>query len=648
MTDTRSHDASARGERTQRGCRGRVESRRRLAVMPAPLSRPVGCRAVASALSLLLIVALLAVVVYDPYVAGALVEEGGFVETLQVVLAAAAGLLGFRQGRAARREGRPATLEVAIVASMVALCIGELDLDRMIVGTKIISTRFFVSPNYPLGLRALAVALVVGPPLSVLVWLLSRFRKLRTASMAALREPWGHVAAFGAVLSLAVEVVEKPLGHIEWLPRNFAEEMLECVAALCIFVGLAARQRAIMRRMSGRSSIVVLLAALGIWGCRGELPAAAQDKPKAQAPPAREVRVVPASERALPRTVMTTGTLAAEDQVTLSAKVAGRIERIDIDLGSRVRRGQAVAQLDQTDFKLRVEQAEAALQQARARLGLSPAGKDEHVEPEKTAIVRQARAVLDEARLTRDRSVKLLEQQLIARAQLDTAEANLLVAEGRYQDALEEVRNRQAVLQQRRSELELARQQLIDTVVTAPVDGAVSQRQASPGEYLAAGAPMATVVRIHPLRLRVSVPEREATGVRAGQLVRLTIDGDPTVYTGRVVRLAPLVQELNRTLTVEAEVPNERGLLRAGAFARAEIVTEAAQPIVTVPTSALVVFAGVEKVLVVRGGKTAEVRVQSGRRLGDDVEIVEGLKRGESVVDRPGNLTGGQAVSVKP
>jgi len=270
------------------------------------------------------------------------------------------------------------------------------------------------------------------------------------------------------------------------------------------------------------------------------------------------------------------------------------------------------------------------------------------VEPEKTSIVRQARAVLDEARLTRDRSVKLVDQQFIARAQVDTAEANLQVAEGRYQDALEEVRNRQAVLAQRRSELELARQQLADTLVVAPVDGAVSQRQVSPGEYLGAGAPMATLVRIHPLRLRMAVPEREATSVRVGQLVRLTIDGDPAVHTGRVVRLAPIVQELNRTLAVEAEVPNERGQLRAGAFARADIVTEVAQPIVTVPASSLVVFAGVEKVLVVRGGKTAEVRVQTGRRLGEEIEILEGLRRGESVVDKPGNLTGGQAVSVKP
>lgn len=446
-----------------------------------------------------------------------------------------------------------------------------------------------------------------------------------------------------------MEAFERRLEHRAGLPPYVAEETPELVAAVHIFAGLAVRRRAMMLQMSARSVVIGILVLSTLPGCRGELPAsAAQAKPKTQStPPPREVRVVPATERPLPRTVAATGTLAADEQVTLSAKVAGRVERIDVDLGTRVQRGQHVARLDQTDFRLRVEQAEAALQQARARLGLQPTGADERVEVEQTALVRQARAVLEESRLTRDRSVRLLAQQLIARAQLDTAEANLKVAEGRYQDAIEEVRNRQAILAQRRSERELARQQLADTVVVAPVDGAVSQRQVSPGEFVAAGAPMATLVRIHPLRLRVAVPERESSGVRVGQLVRLSVEGDPTVYTGKVVRLAPIVQELNRTLTVEAEVPNERGVLRPGAFARAEIVTDAAQPVLTVPSSALVVFAGVEKVLVVRAGKTAEVRVQTGRRLGAEIEILEGLKRGEAVVDRPGNLTGGQAVTVR-
>jgi RND family efflux transporter MFP subunit len=401
-------------------------------------------------------------------------------------------------------------------------------------------------------------------------------------------------------------------------------------------------------RMPARSSaLVVAVLACALAGCQGEPVASAdQPKPKSQGPPPRQVKVTPAAERTMARTVAATGTLAADDQVVLGTKVAGRLAEITVDLGSRVKRGQPIGRLDQSDFKFRVDQAEASLQQARVRLGLSATGTDERVDPEQTAIVRQARAVLEEARLTRDRSVKLLEQELIARAQLDTAEANLKVAEGRYQDAIEEVRNRQAIIAQRRSELDLARQQLTDTVLLSPIDGAVSLKQASVGEYLGAGAPVATLVRVHPLRLRVPVPEREGVGVRVGQPVKLTVEGDPTVHGGRVVRLSPIVQEQNRTLLVEAEVPNERAVLRPGSFARVEIVTDTGQVVVTVPATAIIVFAGVEKVLVVREGRTAEVRVTTGRRLGEDVEILDGVKRGEAVVAVPGNLTGGQSVTI--
>ena len=403
-----------------------------------------------------------------------------------------------------------------------------------------------------------------------------------------------------------------------------------------------------MISMSSRTLTVMAALALALAGCRGETVASAdQPKSKSQEASAREVKVTPAAERTLARTVAATGTLAADEQVVLGTKVAGRVAEVAVDLGTRVKRGQVVARLDQSDFKLRVDQADAALQQARARLGLTPTGADEKVDPAQTAIVRQAQAVLDEARLTRDRSIKLMEQELIARAQLDTAEANLKVAEGRLQDAVEEVRNRQAIIAQRRSELELARQQLADTVLISPFDGAVSLKQASVGEYLNAGAPVATLVRLHPLRLRVPVPEREGAGVRIGQVVKLTLEGDTTAYSGRVVRLSPIVQEQNRTLMVEAEVPNERAVLRPGSFARVEIVTDAGRTVVTVPATSIIVFAGVEKVLVVRQGKTAEVRVTTGRRLGEDVEILDGVKRGESIVAVPGNLTGGQSVTVR-
>ena len=376
-------------------------------------------------------------------------------------------------------------------------------------------------------------------------------------------------------------------------------------------------------------------------GCGRESKA---DQEKAAAA-RRPVRVAPAARGVLPDVVAVSGTLGAEEQVALGMKVGGRLSEITVDLGSRPREGQVVARLAPAEFELRVRQAEAALAQARARLGLAP-GAGDAVVPEESAVVRQAQAVLTEARSRRDRSQALFEEGVIPRADLDTAEASYQSAESQYQTAQEEVLNRQGLLAQRQSELDLARQQLADSVIVAPFDGGVKERHATPGEYVTAGQPVLTLVRIHPLRLRLAVPERSATKVRVGQAVRVRVDGDPQAYTGRVARLSPAIEESNRTLMVEAEVPNRDAALRPGAFASAEIVTSADQPAVFVPTSAILTFAGIEKVLVVEKEKTVEKRVRTGRRVEGKVEIMEGLAGGENVVIEPGNLVGGQDVRI--
>jgi RND family efflux transporter MFP subunit len=384
------------------------------------------------------------------------------------------------------------------------------------------------------------------------------------------------------------------------------------------------------------------LATVSLSGCT-DSPATAVSK---NATPTRQVRVVPAAEIDAARLVSATGTLAADDQIILGTKVIGRLGEISVDLGSRVKKGQTIARIDPSDYRLRVEQAEAALQQARVRLGLPASGNSDKVDIEQTATVRQAAAVLKEARLSHDRMVELWDRKLIARAELDTAVSQLAVADGRYQDAIEEVRNRQAVLVQRRSELEIARQQLADTTIVSPIDGAVSERQAAVGQYLPAGAPVVTLVRTDPLRLRLAVPEREARLVRGGQIVELTVEGDPNKYHGKVARLSPAIAENNRTLMIEAEVPNGQGALRPGSFAKADIVVEAGQRVVTVPEDAIVTFAGIEKVLTVENNAAVEKRVRTGRRFDKRVEILEGIGAGERVVMQPGNLIGGEAVQV--
>jgi RND family efflux transporter MFP subunit len=391
--------------------------------------------------------------------------------------------------------------------------------------------------------------------------------------------------------------------------------------------------------------LVVLTPLILLVGCKSDYPASARQTRPGEAKDARQVKTARVAETPVGETVTANGTLAAYDQTTVSVKVPGRLRGISVDLGSVVRKGQMIAQVEPQEYALRVRQSEAALAQARARLGLSPDGTDDRVNPDQTATVRQARAVLDEARFNRERAAKLVEQGVIAKAEFDTAESVYKVAEGRYQDALEEISNRQALLSQRRSELAIARQQLADTSIYSPLDGIVQEKRTSVGEYLSAGTAVVNIVRMDPLRLRAEVPEREAAAIRSGQNVRVTVEGDPNVYVGQIKRLSPVIAEQNRMLLVEADVRND-GKLRPGSFARAEIVTNDSKMAVTVPSNAIVTFAGIEKVIVVQNGKALEKPITTGRRNSEWTEIVAGLNVGDQVIVDPGNLQSGQPVQV--
>jgi RND family efflux transporter MFP subunit len=272
-------------------------------------------------------------------------------------------------------------------------------------------------------------------------------------------------------------------------------------------------------------------------------------------------------------------------------------------------------------------------------------GSEDAVAVENIAAVRQAKAVFDEAAKNRERARKLLQEGISPQAELDTVETAYIVATHRYQTALEEGRIKVAVLAQRRAELDVAQQLLADTTVRAPFDGAVQARAANTGEYLAAGTPIASLVRLDPLRLRLEVPERESLLVRTGQVVRISVEGSTNVYAGRLARISPAILEQNRMLLVEADVPR-RDMLRPGLFVRASIIVDEHDAGLVVPNDALVTFAGIEKVITVEDGKARERVVSTGRRVNGWIEVTGGLRAGAPVVLAPGNLRTGQAVSV--
>ncbi|KYF50930.1 RND transporter [Sorangium cellulosum] len=367
-------------------------------------------------------------------------------------------------------------------------------------------------------------------------------------------------------------------------------------------------------------------------------------KSQKAAPDVKEVTLAPVTELAVEQTIDISGTLDADEHVTVGAKVTGRLASISVDLASPVQRDQVIARLETRDYELRIEQAAAALAQSRAQLGLPPDGPDTELDVEGTAIVREALATLKQAQANQVRARGLAREGLMSGMDLDAAEAAAVRAETAVQSAREEVRIRQATVRQRRSELRMARQQLADAVVRSPIDGIVQARRASVGQFLAAGAPIADIVRIDPLRLRVAIPETEAAGVRAGQEVRVTVPGDGAVHAGTVTRLAPAIDPQSRTLLVESDIKNP-GHLRPGSLVTAQIVVTS-RPAPSVPATAVVRFAGLSKVITVEDGKAKEKQVVTGKTAGDRVEIVSGLAVGESVVARPGSLQQGQPVRV--
>ena len=387
---------------------------------------------------------------------------------------------------------------------------------------------------------------------------------------------------------------------------------------------------------------MIFFAGAGCNEAKPSVPAKTQ-----AAAPLRDVQTWTVQLQPRERVVKAAGSLASYEQSTLGAKVAGRLQSIAVDLGSVARKGEVIAQIEPTDYRLRLQQSEALLAQARVRLGLPLDGTDDTIDPENTSVLRQTRAVLDEAVANRERLDELTRQGIASKAERETVEATYRVALGRHQDSLEEVKNRQALLAQRRAELEIAKQNLADTEIQAPYDCAIQARIAGTGEYLALGDPVMTVVRMNPLRLRLEVPERDAISIKQGQNVRLAIEGSTNIYTGLIERLIPVIDEAARILRVEADVPNP-GPLRPGAFARAEIVVENSSPSLAVPKSALVVFAGSEKVFVVEDNKSVERPVRTGREWSDSIEITRGLRLGERLITNPGNIRAGEAVNVAP
>jgi RND family efflux transporter MFP subunit len=252
-----------------------------------------------------------------------------------------------------------------------------------------------------------------------------------------------------------------------------------------------------------------------------------------------------------------------------------------------------------------------------------------------------------EAEFARIRS--LLEQKVVSQSEYDQRRTQVEAARQQYLVAQNSAEQSYRSLQAARARVALARKAVSDTAVRAPFSGIVAERLVSVGDYVTKGTRVATVVRIDPMRVELTVPEQAVSLVQVGQPVRLTVDAYPNeVFDAKIRFVSPALRADQRALTIEAIASNTDGRLKPGLFATASIQHPKSGAALLVPATAVETVSGTSRVYVVKDGKVEERIVTLGERVADDIELTSGVSPGEIVAAQPnGHLSDGLKVQAR-
>jgi len=399
----------------------------------------------------------------------------------------------------------------------------------------------------------------------------------------------------------------------------------------------------IMKRRT-RLLPAVLLAALAAAPAAcggGNATVEAQAKPEPLA-----IETAKVEQRSIERYLRVTGSIVADEQAEVSAESPGRVIATPVERGTHVAQGTVLARIagDETSAQLREAEANAA--QIEARLGLTGG---QAFDPMRVPDVMNAKASLEWAEAEFNRIKSLLDQKVVSQSEYDQRRTQVDAARQQYQMAQNVAQQSYRSLEAARARIALARKAQSDTSIRAPFSGLVAERVVSVGDFVTRGAHVATVVRVDPLRVELTVPEQAISLVKPGQPVRLTVDAYPgQTFTAKVRFISPALRADQRALTVEAVASNADGRLKPGLFATASIQQAASAPALLVPTTAIETISGTSRVYVVKGDTIDERIVTTGDAVGQQTEITSGVAAGEVVAAAPkGRLTDGAAVRVR-
>ncbi|UFJ39002.1 efflux RND transporter periplasmic adaptor subunit [Brevibacillus humidisoli] len=356
---------------------------------------------------------------------------------------------------------------------------------------------------------------------------------------------------------------------------------------------------------------------------------------------------------------LASGRIVAEQEVVVTAKVPGRAAAVHVEEGSHVKKGDLLIELDQTDYMLQVQQAEAAVAGAQARLADAKAGaRTEDINRLESGL-SQAQAAHEVAQKNYDRMKTLFEEDAISEAELEKAKLELEKAQTAVQQAKQQLHLIQsgptshslealtAEVNRAQSALDLATSTLANTRLTAPIDGIVASRSIDAGEMAQAGVPLLKIVQMDRVAVEASVPQEQVHQLHPGSNLNVVVDGLERILAGEVTFISPVSDPNNTTFPIKAKVENKDGMLRAGMVADLYL-SKQEESALTLPSTS-VIKQGEVTIVYKLDGDTVRETVVAAREQSDGTWLVtSGLKPSDRIVIQPAStLTDGSKVSVK-
>jgi multidrug resistance efflux pump len=340
-----------------------------------------------------------------------------------------------------------------------------------------------------------------------------------------------------------------------------------------------------------------------------------------------------------------TGDISPMMQVDLFPKVSGYLERIDVNLGSPVRQGQVVAQIDPTDFVQKVREIEAKVAQAKAQLTELETGTRTEELRQAEEAVKQAQSRFENAKLQRERIEALFKREVISKKERDTADMEFTVAEAQLASsqqqlnllrlgARKEVRDAsQAKLREMEAILEQERTRLQNAKIVAPFRGEISRRYVDAGALVSPSTPLVNLVHTETLKIVANVLEKDIPLLKPGMKAKVRVESYPDrVFEGRVERINSSLDLSTRTLQAEIYIPNPNRALKPGMFSNVEVVLVENPQALVIPREAVVESGGETAVFVVNGKQAAQRPITIGYEQDRMVEVLSGLNEGDQVV----------------